>query len=407
MDNSEQESLARVGPGTPSGEVFRRYWLPVETSANLGGGRGQFLGTRNPLRLRVLGENLVLFRDGAGKPGLVAEHCAHWGTSLFYGRVEENCIRCLYHGWAFDRDGTCIDQPAEPPTSNFKATVRQPACPCVELGGLIFAYMGPSDQKPPFPRYPQLFRRDGLRVTGKRGRIQKSNVFLQILDNVLDPWHTQIAHGWFKGTPVVERMHHGLDGQQATPVKYERTPWGARYAVLRNTEQPGRYEYHETHAVFPCQRSGQQGASSMNWAVPIDDFSTRWFGLSFIPFDKDGNIPAEAYRRLNNVSPEDEVIMGTQGDAERGFLPDWEQWHLASSERGVALMHRLWKEQVDRVKEGLDPIGVIREPDDDRLVPLTGEMCYLTWDEGLRLFSMSSEQRIEMVESDLASLGAT
>jgi phenylpropionate dioxygenase-like ring-hydroxylating dioxygenase large terminal subunit len=435
VDNREEESLARVGPGTPSGEVFRRYWLPVETSANLGGGRGQFLGTRNPLRIRVLGENLVLFRDGSGKPGLVAEHCIHRGTSLYYGRVEDDCIRCLYHGWAFDRDGNCIDQPAEPPSSSFKNTVHQPAYPCVEIGGLIFAYMGPGERKPPFPRYPQLFRSDGLRMTGNGGRIQKSNVFLQTLDNVLDPWHTQIAHGWFKGTPVVERMHHGLNGQEATPVKYERTPWGARYVVLRNTEQPGRFEYHETHAVLPCQRSGQPGASSMNWAVPIDDYNTRWFGVSFVPFDKDGNIPAEAYRRMNDLTPtdaranfsenwveevghwwnfghpwrggpiwEDEVIMGTQGDAERGFLPDWEQWHLASSDRGVALMHRLWKEQVDRVKEGLDPIGVIREPDDARLVPLTGELRHLSWDEGMWLFNMSSEQRIDMVEKELSAV---
>jgi nitrite reductase/ring-hydroxylating ferredoxin subunit len=436
VENAIEESLARVGPGTPSGEVFRCYWLPIEVAANLGGRRGEFLGTRNPLRVRVLGENLVLFRDGSGKPGLVAEHCAHRGTSLYYGRVEEDCIRCLYHGWAYDREGNCIDQPAEHPTSTFKSTIRQPSYPCVEAGGLIFAYLGRPERKPPFPRYPQLFRTDGVRITGNGRRIQRSNVFLQTLDNVLDPWHTEIGHTWFKGTPVTPRMHHGIDGQPPTPLKYERTPWGTCYAELKNSEKSGLYEYHETHAVFPCQRCSRPGGATIIWAVPIDDYNTRWLGVSFFPFDKDGNLPAEVYRAINDPTPtdakvdfsenwveevghwwnhghpwrggpiwEDEVFMGTQGDAERGFLPDWDKWHLASSDRGVAMMHRIWKEQVDRVKEGLDPIGIDRDQDEEGYVPLTADVRYLNWDEGMWLFNKTIDERIELVEKSLAPAG--
>src|SRR6266545_4139200 len=115
LTNAEMEELARVGPGTPSGEVFRRYWLPVECSANLGGGRGNFSGASNPLRVPILGEHLVLFRDAFGEPALIGEHCSHRGTSLYYGRVEDDCIRCLYHGWAYNREGNCIEQPGEPP----------------------------------------------------------------------------------------------------------------------------------------------------------------------------------------------------------------------------------------------------------------------------------------------------
>src|SRR5437870_2382841 len=148
-NNEEGELLSRVGPGTPSGEVFRRYWLPIELSAYLGGGNGpQYSGTNNPLRARILGENLVLYRDGSGKPGLIEEHCSHRGTSLYYGRVEEDGLRCLYHGWKYDRDGMCLETPAEPPDSNFKLTVRHPSYPCVEVGGLIFTYMGPPDKQP-------------------------------------------------------------------------------------------------------------------------------------------------------------------------------------------------------------------------------------------------------------------
>src|SRR5207245_1730639 len=172
LNNVEEETLIRVGPGTPSGEVFRRYWLPVECSTNLGGftrGGNSFAGARNPIRVKVLGEDLILYRDASGKPGLLAEHCSHRGTSLFYGRVEENCMRCLYHGWAYDQEGNVVDTPGEPPNSNFKLTVKHPSYPTYEVGGLIFAYMGPADKMPLFPKYPQLFREDGVRITGNGG----------------------------------------------------------------------------------------------------------------------------------------------------------------------------------------------------------------------------------------------
>jgi phenylpropionate dioxygenase-like ring-hydroxylating dioxygenase large terminal subunit len=423
--NAVEELLARVGPGTPSGDVFRRYWLPVEVAADLAGSRGSVSQANNPRRLRILGEDLVLFRDASGKPGLVAEHCSHRGTSLYYGRVEEDGLRCLYHGWKYDREGHCLDTPAEPPDSNFKLTVKHPAYPCVEIGGLIFAYMGPPEKQPPFPRYPQLFREDGLRVTGNGKRIQNSNVFLQILDNVLDVWHREIAHGWYKANPRVGFIHHGIDNRPPTPMKYERTPWGACYATLQNTEKPGVFEYHETHAVMPCQRYGQPGGSSVNWAVPIDDTTTRWFGVSFHPFDENGRIPEEALRRINSLQPndsggpfydgwfeevghwwnfghplrggpiwEDEAIMSTQGPDERGRLPDWDRWHLTSSDRGVMLMHELWGEQVERVQEGLDPLGILRGDEAEMLFPIPGELRFVDWDEGMRLFNMSLDERI-------------
>jgi len=431
--NVEEELLSRVGPGTPSGEVFRRYWLPIELSAYLGGGSGpQYSGANNPLRVTILGENLVLFRDGSGKPGLVEEHCSHRGTSLYYGRVEEDGLRCLYHGWKYDRSGSCLDTPAEPPDSRLKDTVRHPAYPCVEVGGLIFTYMGPPEKQPPFPRYPQLFREDGVRITGNGKRIQKSNVFLQTLDNVLDVWHREVAHGWFKADPNVGSIHHGNGGQPPTPIRYERTPWGACYTTLQNTRRSGVYEYHETHAVLPCIRLGQAGASSINWAVPVDDYTTRWFGVSFYAFDKEGNVPADVYRRMNSQTPsdqggpfyegwveevghwwnhghplrqgpiwEDEVIMGTQGSAERHHLPNWEKWRLATSDRGVLLMHDLWREQVERVQQGLDPIGVFRGDEAESMIPVPGDQRFVDWDEGMQLFDRSLEERTNQLREKI------
>jgi phenylpropionate dioxygenase-like ring-hydroxylating dioxygenase large terminal subunit len=424
ITNEKEELLFKIGPGTPSGEVLRRYWLPVETSANLGGGRGDIEpSAKNPLRVKILGENLVLFRDASGKPGLLAEHCSHRGTSLYYGRIEEDGLRCLYHGWKYDRDGTCLETPAEPPESNFKLTVKHPSYPCVEIGGLIFAYMGPPDKQPPFPKYPFLFRKDGVTVAGKGNRIQNSSAFLQTLDNVLDVWHREIAHGWFKGVEPVYGIHHARGDEPATPIKYERTPWGACYVTLQNTRERGVYEYHETHAVMPVQRGR---STSMNWAVPIDDYTTRWFGVTFHPYDKDGNIPDSVLRRMAQDTPtdaggpfydgwfedvghwwnlghparkgpiwEDEAIMSTQGPEARNRLPDWDKWRLATSDRGVVLMHELWEEQIERVQEGLDPVGIVRGPEAEKIMPMMGEVVYLGWDEGFKRFNMSVDERIE------------
>jgi phenylpropionate dioxygenase-like ring-hydroxylating dioxygenase large terminal subunit len=429
LRNDEEEELVHVGPGTPSGGVFRRYWLPVECSANLGGGRGSFAGANNPLRVRVLDEHLVLFRDGSGRPGLLAEHCSHRGTSLSYGRVEENGLRCLYHGWLYDLGGSCLETPAEPPDSMFKLTIKHPAYPCVEGGGLIFAYMGPSELQPDFPRYHQLFATNGVRVTGNGGYVEQCNVFQAMHDNNLDPWHGEIAHGWYRGKPPRTTMHHGRGDEPATPIKYERTEWGTRMVAIKNTKTPGRYWYHETHTVWPTQRCNQENGKSMKWAVPVDDYRTRWFTVDFFPFDEHGqptreaisamgsrfnigyveNLPLDWAQQVgawwNLGHPwrqgnlwEDEVCQQTQGPAERNFLPDWDKWRLATSDRGLLLNRDVWREQMERVRRGLDPVGITRAADDDRVIRVPSDNIYdLTWDEAMRLYNLTPEERAEML----------
>lgn len=437
LSNREEENLIRVGPGTPSGEVFRRYWLPVECSANLGAGRAGFSGARNPVRVKVLGEDLVLFRDSSGKPGLLAEHCSHRGTSLYYGRVEDSCLRCLYHGWAYDREGNLVDTPAEPPDSNFRYTVKHPAYPCVEVGGLIFAYLGPPEKMPNFPRYHQLFATDGVRVPGNGGYVEQCNVFQALHDNNMDPWHGEIAHGWFRGREPRVTMHHGRSGEPPTPVKFERTPWGTRMVVLKSTTTSGKYHYHETHTVWPTQRCNQENGRSMKWAVPVDDYRTRWMTVDFFPFD-DGQPTQEAIRAMgsnfhighaenlpidwaaqvgawwNLGHPwragnlwEDEVAQATQGPAERHFLPDWEKWRLGTSDGGLMLNREVWREQVARVRQGLDPVGVTRGGEDDRLVRVPSDNIFdLTWEEATRLFNTTAEERARMVGNEPAWLAA-
>ena len=341
---------------------------------------------------------------------------------------------CIYHGWAYDQEGKVVDTPAEPPDSNFKYTIRHLAYPCVELAGLIFAYLGPAEKKPIFPKYEQLFREDGLRVTGNAQYIERCNVFQALHDNALDPWHSQIAHGWFRRGDWALTLSHGQRGDPA-PVRYERTPWGTRSVRVRTPGEPGKFLYHNRDMPFPCLMStnGVDGRGSIHieWAVPVDDYRTRWFGVQFFPhvdgkpteaalraqgnagFNR-GNVPpmppdwTEQVGRWDNFDHpwrggnlwEDEVAQGSQGSPENHFLPDWEKWHLGTSDRGVVLNRQVWREQIERVQQGLDPIGVVRDPSQDELIRMTPPDVYgLDLEEAMLSFETPVEEQAASISS--------
>src|SRR4051812_35773888 len=145
LTREENDLLTRTGPGTPCGELLRRYWQPVALAEELP--PGGF-----PIPIEIMGEQLVLFRDDQSRIGLLDLHCSHRAADLSYGRVEDGGLRCIYHGWLYDVNGRCLETPAEPEGSNLKLTIRHPAYPCQEAGGVIFAYMGPGEP-PLLPAY--------------------------------------------------------------------------------------------------------------------------------------------------------------------------------------------------------------------------------------------------------------
>src|SRR5436309_6007319 len=147
LTKEDNELLTRTGPGTPMGELLRRFWFPALLASEL---------PENdcpPIRVRLLGEDLIAFRDSAGQVGMLATNCPHRGASLFFGRNEENGLRCVYHGWKFDVTGQCIDMPSEPAESNFKAKIKAKAYPARDVNHVIWVYMGPREVPPPFPRF--------------------------------------------------------------------------------------------------------------------------------------------------------------------------------------------------------------------------------------------------------------
>ncbi len=179
------ERLVRIGPGTPAGELFRRYWQPAALSEELVERDGP------PIRVRLLGEDLVAFRDSDGRVGLVDAFCPHRRAPIFFGRNEECGIRCIYHGWKFNVDGACVDMPSEPADSPMKAEVRITAYPTVERGGVVWAYLGPPEQQPPAPDYEWTRAPQTHRAVSKS--YQACN-YLQGLEGGLDTAHVSFLH---------------------------------------------------------------------------------------------------------------------------------------------------------------------------------------------------------------------
>ena len=202
LTREDNELMTRVGPGTPMGDMIRQYWTPVMRSSDLPE------RDSSPERIRLLGEDLVILRDTSGRVGLMAENCSHRGCSLFYGRNEEDGIRCIYHGWKYDVTGQCVDMPNEPAASNFKTKVRQRAYPCIEAGGMVWTYMGPRETPPPLPDL------EWMSVPESHRRLtpfQRECNWVQALEGDIDTSHLYFLHGRLNpDDPCVHgRLAHG------------------------------------------------------------------------------------------------------------------------------------------------------------------------------------------------------
>jgi phenylpropionate dioxygenase-like ring-hydroxylating dioxygenase large terminal subunit len=200
LSNEDNELATNTNRGTPMGELFRRFWLPVALSEELPG------PDCAPIRVQVLGEKLVAIRDTAGRPGLFDAFCPHRGAPLFFGRNEENGLRCVYHGWKFDVDGTCVDLPSAQEGDSFKAKVHIKAYPCVEAGDLIWAYMGPAEKQPPFPEFPWTKLPKSHRYVTKF--IEQCN-YLQAMEGDYDPSHAPFLHSTFMPSAIAWNAPQG------------------------------------------------------------------------------------------------------------------------------------------------------------------------------------------------------
>jgi nitrite reductase/ring-hydroxylating ferredoxin subunit len=357
---SYRAELTLVGAGTPMGELLRRYWHPIGLSRD---------AEKVPRKVRVLGEDLILFRDGAGRPGLLYPRCAHRGTTLYYGKVEERGIRCCYHGWLYDVEGHCLEQPCEEGGGPRRDNVRQPWYALEERYGLVFAYLGPPQKKPRLPRYECLeelepgesIEADDSSIGSGGAQVVPCN-WLQHWENVVDPFHVPILHGSFSGAQFSAQM--GL----VPKVQFVASPRGVKVVSLRAHED-GKVHRRVTEAVFPTlrvvpnPRVGRYGrVESIGWVLPIDDAHYRIYvagrvrepgELGRFRSKMNGKAWAELTEAEHRQFPGD-----YEAQTGQGAITFHSEEHLATSDKGIALLRRFMEKQLKIMSEAGDPVGV-------------------------------------------------
>ena len=348
--------LTEVGPGTPCGEYLRRFWQPVAYAREL---------TETPLRARILGEDLVVFRDRSGQVGVLHLHCAHRGTSLEFGIPVERGIRCCYHGWAYDVDGRCLETPGEPAGSRLRERVVQGAYPVHEFAGLVFAYLGPPERRPAFPLYDS-YAVPGLSLMSAAKFVLPCN-WLQVKDNSMDPVHTAFLHALSSGYQFTEAF--GV----VPELDWMTTEAGMVYIATRrvgelvwvrvcdfmppNVHQFTR-EIEEATEVKTASRP-----VIIRWAVPNDDGQTTNFELAQV--DPAWGLTPEQVAQPGFGQSDDRAYaerqrqpadFDAQSSQRRIAVHGLE--HLASTDRGVIMLRRIVREGIRAVARGEDPPGL-------------------------------------------------
>jgi 5,5'-dehydrodivanillate O-demethylase len=344
------------------GNLMRRYWFPVATLADL--------AAEPVLPVKLLGENLALYRSPSGEMGLVAERCPHRGASMVYGIPEDGGLRCPYHGWKFSDDGACLEQPAEPENSTFKHRVRIPAYPVKELGGLIWTYLGPAPV-PELPRYDLFVREDLKREIGFT--ILPCN-WLQAMENSLDPIHLEWLHLTYKNY-VSRRLGKP---ETAKPRRHARIAFdsfelGIKKRRLWEGENEESDDWQIGHPIlFPnilAVGAPPVSIPQFQIRVPMDDTTTlHWWYYTRsrepgepeqteIPVYEIPHSDENGRFMVETVSGQDMMVWITQGE-----ISDRTTERLGWSDKGIILYRSMLMEQMERVARGEDPLGVIRDP---------------------------------------------
>lgn len=366
-------TIASCKRGTPSGELLRRYWHPIARADEV---------SDLPVLVKVLDEELVLFRTPLGF-GLVYPRCIHRGASLLHAKVEQEGLRCCYHGWLFGLDGTLLEAPCEP-AGRVPLGLRQPWYPVVERFGLVWTYMGPSDRQPLFPAIPwmeNLGSEDVLLVGGGVNLDPSGDIFPEhqdynwwhLFDNLMDPFHLYILHSRISG----EQLGAAWTGYP--DVSFQRLPNGV-VNIARRPLSGGDHHYFVSQSLLPnisCSTplEGRAGAI-MIWIVPRDDTSYRTFSLmvgrkpTCSPDNDAGAKPGS--RPPPWVGPNKPALEWTTEDHQRwpidytvmkwmGDISLHSEEHLTTTDRGISIMRQVFRQQARIVADGGDPEGASRD----------------------------------------------
>jgi 5,5'-dehydrodivanillate O-demethylase oxygenase subunit len=356
LSPEENKLFSSVGPGTPMGAMLRRYWHPVGCSE---------LVTTKPQRIKVLGEELMVYRGTSGRAVLTQLRCAHRSLALDYGRVEGDSIRCPYHGWLYDHTGQCTAQPAEPEGSGFKEKVKLKTYPTQEVGGLVFGYMGP-EPAPLLPLFDALLMEDG--VKGVQMRNVNANWFNGV-ENIVDISHLAWLHGYtFPAYGAKKVTYH-----------WDRAEYGMNNVMLVDGVDDDHISCYAFPTVNrfsapPVDDSGEL-VRSMIFRVPMDDESTMQYFIRFFPSKQRSlktwrnEVKLGEYKALEtdwwgiDVNDQDRMAVEQQGT-----VADRPNERLGVSDGGIIMMRRLMRESLALMEEGKDPLCIIRDPARQRIV---------------------------------------
>jgi hypothetical protein len=388
LSAEQNDRITRVGPGKPAGTLLRRYWQPAALVDELNGQR--------PIKpVRLLGEDLVIYRDDKGRYGLLGRACPHRGTDLAYGRLEDGGLRCAFHGWLFDVHGKCLQTPAEPDGSNMCNNIRQKAYPVVERSGILFAYMGPGEP-PEFPHF-DCFVAPSSHTFAFKGMIDCN--WLQSLEVGIDPAHTSFLHRFFHDEDPKEGYgklfrDNSIDSEMPMTkimrefprprIEVEPTDFGFRVLTLREISAKSMH-VRVTNLMFPNAFviPMSREMTITQWHVPIDDRRHYWYAIftSFgAPVNKDemrrqrlelyelpDYIPRKNKSNDYGFDPheqEHETYTGMGADINvhdqwacesMGEIADRTQEHLGQSDKGIAAYRRLLRAAIDAIEKGERP----------------------------------------------------
>ena len=410
MESAEDNKLlTEVGRGTPMGELLRRYWQPIGAAVEL--------KDKWTVRVRLMGENLVLFRNRQGGMGLIAEQCPHRGASFAQGIPTEHGIRCPYHGWEFNAQGKCLNQPFEANNQAFRDLVCTTAYPVQELGGVLFAYMGPL----PAPVLPQF---DGFVAEGSiriMGRALLPVNWLQIMENSLDPVHTEWLHGHQyefqkeqEGVKVaISTRHEKID--------FREFEFGITKHRLLEGHSEDSDDWRIGHPIlFPnilAVGNGDPKARyhSFQMRVPVDDTHTLhlWYNAYLPP--EGAAVPPQLLETvhtydvpfkdehgeyiMDNIDGQDMMAWITQGP-----IADRTREKLGASDKGVALYRRVLKREIKRMQEGHDPKGVLRDPTRNGVIDLPHEKKKHHNSDGFASFMLRTHAKYAPIAQELVDI---
>lgn len=357
-DAEDDTFLTHTGPGTPCGEYLRRHWHPFMLASEL---------ADLPVTVRIMSEDLVAFRDRSGRIGLLHKHCIHRGTSLEFGIPEERGIRCCYHGWHFDIDGTILETPAEPPTSRIRENFVQGAYPVREYQGLLFTYMGPPERTPEFPILDTFEHPADNTLTPFRFDMPCN--WLQVVENACDPVHTSFLHA------IVSRQQFASSFKVLPALDFVETPLGFLSQATRRVKDflfvrssdiilpnIGQFTGNTNNAD---RETLKVSCGRTRWQVPIDDYNSQYIGYvhrnsvsNTNVRDRDlgvdraafiGQTPDRPYEERQR-EPGDYDAVGSQGR-----IANRRAEHLGTTDRGIVMFRRMLRRAIEATIDGREP----------------------------------------------------